>query len=86
MVAQNVEKLYEPALRAADVYLQDNPQNPDVRRIVNIFLSQLSEMGYGVAPLEPTKEILEAKDGSIGDHDRVIYRRMMSKRPQINLL
>lgn len=85
-MAQDVQKLYEEALRAAETYLQDNSQNPDTRRIINIFLSKLSEMGYGVAPLEPTKEMLEAKDGSIGDHDRTVYRRMMSRRPQLNFL
>ncbi|MGI9230232.1 MAG: hypothetical protein ACR2HL_00675 [Methylocystis sp.] len=82
-MAQDVERLYDEALNAAENYLKENP---DTRRIVNIFLSKLSEMGYGVAPLEPTKEMLEAKDGSIGDHDRTVYRRMMSRRPQINLL
>ncbi len=85
-MAQDVERLYDEALNAAENYLKENPENPDTRRIVNIFLSKLSEMGYGVAPLEPTKEMLEAKDGSIGDHDRTVYRRMMSRRPQINLL
>lgn len=80
-----VQKLYEEAVRAADVYIQDNPDHPDARRIVNIFLSKLSEMGYGVAPMEPTLEMLEAKDGAIGDHDRTIYHRMMSRRPRITL-
>lgn len=84
-MADDIQKLYEQALDVAQKFLNQSPTDADARKLINLFLTTLLDRGYAIAPIHPTDEMLLDKDGSINDYDRSVYRKLMSRRPTIDI-
>lgn len=83
-MTEPLENLYRQALKEAEIYFAEHADEIDAQSLIRIFLTSLLDCGYGIAPLEATDDMIEESDPSVGDYQRAIYRKMMSRRPRLN--
>jgi hypothetical protein len=77
--------LYNQALKRAQNYLDAQVSDVDTEFLIRIFLTTLLDSGYGIAPLEPTDEMVTEGDPEIEEYNRIIYKKMMARRPRLDI-
>jgi hypothetical protein len=80
-----LDSLYNQALKRAEEYLDAQVPEVDTEFLIRIFLTTLLDSGYGIAPLEPTDEMVNEDNPEIEEYHRIIYKKMMARRPRLNI-
>jgi hypothetical protein len=80
-----LDSLYNQALKRAEQYLDDEVPKVDTKLLIRIFLTALLDNGYGIAPLEPTDEMVYENDPETEEYHRTLYKKMMARRPRLNI-
>jgi hypothetical protein len=84
-MTDSLNVLYEQAIRKAKKYLTEGQAEINVKFLIEMFLTTLLDSGYGIAPIEPTAEMIDETDPDVIEYHRTIYRKMIARRPRLNL-